>query len=345
MLEVEKETFASSRSSTSRGTSRRARAGSSAGATCARARSCWRATSRSRASLWETDALALTVRAFAAGPPAGSSLFATYRVENRGAAPLRGSLFLAVRPIQVISAWQFLNLSPGFAPIYELGFADGALRVNVEKEVRVLSPSDGFGAGTLRDGELADALRAGKLPPRSSARDPEGFVSGALRFAFELAPGAARDVEVEVPFYRERAPPRGRPGRRGARRGGPRGGARAPGAPSSGACASICRRPPTPSSASRGAASPGSSCTATERSCSPARAATSAPGSATARSPPPRCSPSATTRRCASSCAGTRPTSSPTGRSPAASTSGAPTRRRSTTAPGSSSTPWPSTSA
>ena len=48
---------------------------------------------------------------------------------------VRGSLFLAVRPIQVISAWQFLNLAPGFAPIHELGFEDGALRVNVEKQV------------------------------------------------------------------------------------------------------------------------------------------------------------------------------------------------------------------
>jgi hypothetical protein len=154
---------------------------------------------------WEKDGLALSVRAFAAGPPGGASLFATYRVENRGAAPRRGSLFLAVRPIQVISAWQFLNLSPGFAPIYELGFEDSALRVNVEKQVHTLTRPDGFGAGTLRDGELADALRAGKLPPRSSARDPEGFVSGALRFAFELAPGAARDVAIEIPFYEERA--------------------------------------------------------------------------------------------------------------------------------------------
>jgi hypothetical protein len=164
---------------------------------------------------WEADGLALEVRAFAAGPPGGSSLFARYRVENRGAAPLRGSLLLAVRPIQVISAWQFLNLSPGFAPIYELGFEDGALRVNVEKEVRALTRPDGFGAGTLRDGELTDALRAGTLPPRSSARDPEGFVSGALRFAFELAPGAGRDVDVEVPFYRERAPLEGADGNEG----------------------------------------------------------------------------------------------------------------------------------
>jgi hypothetical protein len=152
------------------------------------------------------SALALTVRAYAAGPPGRSSLFASYRVENRGSQPVSGSLILAVRPLQVVSAWQFLNLAPGFSPIHELGFDEGALRVNVEKEVLLLTPADGFGAGSLQDGEPGERLLRGALPARSSARDPEGFVSGALRFRFDLAPGAQRDVHLEVPFYRERAP-------------------------------------------------------------------------------------------------------------------------------------------
>jgi len=152
------------------------------------------------------QALALDVRAYAAGPPGRSSLFASYRLENRGSAPAAGSLLLAVRPLQVVSAWQFLNLAPGFSPIHELGFEAGSLRVNVEKQILLLTPSDGFGAGALRDGELGEPLVRGELPPRSSARDPEGFISGALRFRFALAPGEHRDVHLEVPFYRERAP-------------------------------------------------------------------------------------------------------------------------------------------
>jgi hypothetical protein len=152
------------------------------------------------------EAVGLEVRAFAAGPAGRSSLFASYRVENRGTEPRAGSLFLAVRPLQVVSAWQSLNLSPGFSPIHELGFEDGSLRVNIEKQVLLLTPADGFGAGALLDGELGGRLKAGALPRRSSARDPGGFVSGALRFRFELGPGEHRDVHLEVPFYRERAP-------------------------------------------------------------------------------------------------------------------------------------------
>jgi hypothetical protein len=153
---------------------------------------------------WEAGALSLAVRAYAAGPSGRSSLFASYRVENVSAEPVKGTLFLAVRPMQAVSAWQFLNLTPGFAAIHELSLGGGSLRVNVEKEIVLLSPPDGFGAGTRRDGELVDSLRRGALPVRSKARDAEGTVYGVFRYDFELTPGASRDVHLEVPFYRER---------------------------------------------------------------------------------------------------------------------------------------------
>jgi hypothetical protein len=155
---------------------------------------------------WERGGLALDVRAVAAGPAGRSSLFASYRVENRGPDPVKGTLFLAVRPIQAISAWQFLNLAPGFAAIHELALGGGSLRVNVEKEIVLLTPPDGFGAGSRGDGELTDALRKGALPLRSKARDADGLVYGAFRYDFDLAPQAARDVHLEVPFYKERTP-------------------------------------------------------------------------------------------------------------------------------------------
>jgi hypothetical protein len=155
---------------------------------------------------WEHGGLTLRILAYAAGPPGRSSLFASYRLENRGTEPRSGSLFLAVRPLQVLSAWQSLNLSPGFSPIYELGLAGAGLRVNVEKQVYALTPPDGFGACALRRCDLPALLAKGELPASRSARDPEGFASGAFRFGFELAAGASREVHLEVPFYRERAP-------------------------------------------------------------------------------------------------------------------------------------------
>lgn len=155
---------------------------------------------------WEVGPAALEVRAFAAGTAGASSLFASYRVEGRGEGPVRGALLLALRPIQVLPPWQSLNLAPGFAPIFRVELGGGLVRVNTGKRVVLVTPPDGFGAAGAGDPPLADALRAGRLPERASARDADGYAGAALRYAFELAPGAAREVHVEVPFYDEARP-------------------------------------------------------------------------------------------------------------------------------------------
>ena len=117
----------------------------------------------------------------------------------------------------MISAWQFLNLSPGFAPIYELGFADGALRVNVEKRgARPLTPPDGFGAGTLRRrrarrraARRASCRRAPRrATPRASSRARSASPSSSRRAQ------RARRARRGAVLPGARAP-RGRPGRRG----------------------------------------------------------------------------------------------------------------------------------
>jgi len=165
---------------------------------------------------WDAGGVDLLVRAFASGEPGATSLFASYRVENRGAATLRGALLLAIRPIQVLPAWQSLNLAPGFAPLYEIGLEGGLVRAN-RKRVLLVTPPDGFGAAGRGDATLADALAAGRLPVRAFARDADGHASAALRYAFELAPGAAREVHVEVPFY-DAPGPAGPAGEAGAAR-------------------------------------------------------------------------------------------------------------------------------
>jgi hypothetical protein len=153
---------------------------------------------------WQHGDVALAVRAYAAGPQGRDSLFASYRVTSGAKTNVKGTLFLAVRPIQVVSAWQFLNLVPGFAAIHELALGGGSLRVNVEKDVILLSPPDGFGAGSHPDGEVTDALRKGQLPLRSRARDASGLAYGVFRYDFDLAPGGEREAHLEVPFYRDR---------------------------------------------------------------------------------------------------------------------------------------------
>ncbi|HEX2484780.1 MAG TPA: discoidin domain-containing protein [Myxococcota bacterium] len=150
---------------------------------------------------WEAGDAVLEVRAFAAGAAGRSSLLASYTVENAGAVPLRGALLVALRPIQVLPAWQSLNLAPGFAPIYRIDADGGLVRVNGSKRVLLTTPPDGFGAAGAGDAPLVETLAHGRVPARATARDPEGHAGGALRYAFDLAPGAARTVHVEVPFY------------------------------------------------------------------------------------------------------------------------------------------------
>jgi hypothetical protein len=159
---------------------------------------------------WEAGDAALEVRAFAAGPAGGSSLFASYTVESRGSAPLTGALLLALRPLQVLPPWQSLNLAPGFAPIYRVEASRGLVRVNGDKRVLLVTRPDGFGAAGAGAAPLADAIAAGRVPEAPSARDAEGHAGALLRYGFELAPGAARTVHVELPFYAGTGPQAGR---------------------------------------------------------------------------------------------------------------------------------------
>ena len=69
---------------------------------------------------WQTDQLGLTITAFAAGTSGESVLYARYRVENRGDAPRDVSLYVTVRPFQVLPPWQSLNMVGGVTPIRDL---------------------------------------------------------------------------------------------------------------------------------------------------------------------------------------------------------------------------------
>jgi hypothetical protein len=143
---------------------------------------------------WEHPRARLRVRAFAADDEAA---FVSYRVENPFAAPAEVELWLALRPMQVLPPWQFLNLEPGFAPIREIACDGARVRVNGVLALEARTAPDACGAATP---DLAGALEAGVLPPGSLASDPDGRAAGALAFRFTLAPQATREVELCVPL-------------------------------------------------------------------------------------------------------------------------------------------------
>lgn len=143
---------------------------------------------------WEHPSARLRVRAFA---PDDAAAFASYRIENPSAAPARVELWLALRPMQVLPPWQFLNLAPGFAPIRSIAREGGRVRVDRTLALEARTPPAAFGAAAP---DLGGALETGVLPAAASASDPEGFAAGALVWRFALAPGAAREVDVCLPL-------------------------------------------------------------------------------------------------------------------------------------------------
>jgi len=124
---------------------------------------------------WRADGVTLTETVFVAGMPADSALFARYQLANEGVSPRRVALLLALRPFQVNPPWQDLNGAGGASPIRQVRRDGRVVWVNGSTAVASLTDPDGFDAGFLE--------------------------SGALRYAFELGPGASREVVLAVPFH------------------------------------------------------------------------------------------------------------------------------------------------
>jgi hypothetical protein len=151
-------------------------------------------------STWRHRGLVLTTTAFAAAGPDGPAARARYRVENLGAASTRVRLFVALRPFQVTPPWQSFDGLGGPAPVRSLTWRSGAVVVDGGVRVLPLTPPSGFGAAAFEQGGVLRHLARGVLPPRTEIDDGFGYASGALAWDLELAPGAAREVHVAVPF-------------------------------------------------------------------------------------------------------------------------------------------------
>ncbi|HZO17378.1 MAG TPA: discoidin domain-containing protein [Gemmatimonadaceae bacterium] len=151
---------------------------------------------------WRAGTLTLDVTSFASGRPGASTVVVRYRVTNHADSTARPTLFLAIRPFQVNSAWQFLNTTGGFSPIRSIVWRGGRVHVNDTAHVVPLQAAAGFGATTLDAGDIVDHLRDGRLPSAPAVRDSLGFASGALRFPLTIAARSQREVWIALPARR-----------------------------------------------------------------------------------------------------------------------------------------------
>lgn len=153
---------------------------------------------------WETADLRLTTQIFADGAAGESVLYAEYTLTNLSPANRKGNLYLAIRPFQVNSPWQFLNWPGGVARVESISMGskwqDGVL-VNGQKRVLPLDKPDGFGAVNADEGPVVWHLAQNKLPENREAKDRLGFAGGAFRYAYNLKAGKSLTVRLAVPFH------------------------------------------------------------------------------------------------------------------------------------------------
>jgi hypothetical protein len=151
-------------------------------------------------SRWRWRDLRLTTTAFASGAGRAACARVRYRVENEGSVSARVRLFAALRPFQVTPPWQAFQGMGGTSPIHELAWREGSFVVNGQKRVVPLDEPLGAGVAAFEQGGVLRHLARGELPARAHVRDAFAHASGALAWDLDVAPGAAREVELAVPF-------------------------------------------------------------------------------------------------------------------------------------------------
>ncbi len=145
-------------------------------------------------------ALRLEVLPLAVGDEKHAALHVRYRLSNAQEAPQRGRLFLALRPFQVLPSYQELNITGGGARVERMHFHPESATIDARPALRFAPRPEAAGASPLSVGEIVEWLARGALPPATGVEDPEGLLSAAVQYSFELAPRQSQDYFVTVPF-------------------------------------------------------------------------------------------------------------------------------------------------
>jgi len=144
--------------------------------------------------------LNLTIKAFAVGEPANSSLCLAYSLKNISMKKESGKIYFAVRPFQVNPSYQFLNTQGGTSNINSIKYDGGTVCVNESKFIHPLRRPDAFGASAFDEGEVVEFLSQNSLPKKTEVNN-EHHASGAFAYDFTLAPGDSADYYFIIPFH------------------------------------------------------------------------------------------------------------------------------------------------
>ena len=156
---------------------------------------------------WKSTRWSLRVTAFAAGVADDVHLVARYDLANVTDQPLTLTLALAARPFQVNPPAQFLSTVGGAAPIRDIAFSGGALKVNASRTIHPLSAPARVRLKPFDAGPLVPSLTTADSRAASAVSDEFGFAAGVLFYPVTLAPGASATVGVVAPLGVDAAPP------------------------------------------------------------------------------------------------------------------------------------------
>ena len=141
-------------------------------------------------------------------------LLARWRLVNDGAQPRKLALVLGVRPFQVNPPAQFLSQQGGIARISAIAWQDGQLAVTSPGDIagdpaitRLLIPLSAPDAVATAGFDQGALMRPTMPKGAAAVRDPHDLAAAALRWEAVLAPGAAIDVPMAIPFAGGTPPP------------------------------------------------------------------------------------------------------------------------------------------
>ena len=148
---------------------------------------------------WTSAVGTLDIEAFAAGERGADYAVVRYDYVNSTQREQAVRLAIAVRPMQVNPATQFLNGSGGAAPIRELQWDGHALAINRTVQVIPLAKPDLFTAKTFEAAPTPDALLQDAVAT-DRLTDDSGFASGAFVYRRRVPAGGTLTFAMLVPW-------------------------------------------------------------------------------------------------------------------------------------------------
>jgi hypothetical protein len=148
---------------------------------------------------WSHDAFSFDIEAFTRGTPDNAVTFVKYTLNNTGKKSIEGSIFLAIRPMQINPKWQY----GGISPITMIDGKNNIIKINDKKVYVSLTHYDQFSAAQFDQGDIIQHIISGKLPAETSQESKTGLLSGAMRYSFKLSGGEKKEVIVAMPLHKD----------------------------------------------------------------------------------------------------------------------------------------------